>query len=175
MDRPRDMLLADIGIGLVAGLAATKVYDLAQEALSRAMPAHIMEQEERLRPEPSSCTAARKISEGLGYRLDDRQLELATMAVHYGTGMAWGPVYSLLRRHGRMQPLGAGFVTGTAMSVIMDELLVPACGFCAPNQAFPIMTHVRGFLNHLVFGAAVALTAETLYRLTATTPGYRRA
>ena len=60
------------------------------------------------------------------------------------------------------------------MSLIMDEMLVPALGFSPPNRAFPAVTHLRGFLNHLAYGAAVALTAETIYRLTGTTPGPRR-
>ncbi len=61
------------------------------------------------------------------------------------------------------------------MSLVVDEMLVPALGLSPPNRAFPILTHVRGFVNHLAYGAAVALTAETIYRLTGTTPGTRRA
>ena len=174
MGSPRDTLLVDTAVGLLAGLVATKVNGLAQQALYCPMPEGVKEQEERVRPEPTSRVAARKISEGLGYRLDERQLRLATMAVHYGVGLAWGPVYSLLRRHGRMQPLRAGFVTGAGMSLLMDEVLVPALGCSPPNRAFPAITHIRGFLDHLVYGAVAALTAETLYRLTETTPGFRQ-
>jgi uncharacterized membrane protein YagU involved in acid resistance len=134
------------------------------------MPESVKKHEERLRPEPTSRIAARKVTERLGYRLDERQLGLATMVVHYGLGLAWGTVYSLLRRHGRMGPLAAGFTTGTAMSLIMDEVLVPSLGLCPPNRAFPMATHMRGFLNHLAYGAVAALTAETAYRLTGTTP-----
>ena len=170
MDRPRDTLLIDIGVGLLAGLVATKVTGLAQEALARPMPEGVKEHERRLRPEPTSRVAARKIAEGLGHRPEGRRLELATLAVHYGVGLAWGPVYSLLRRHARMRPLPAGLVTGAAMSLLVDEALTPALGFSAPNRAFPAITHVRGFLVHLVYGAAAALTAETIYRLTRTVP-----
>ena len=52
----------------------------------------------------------------------------------------------------------------------MDELVVPTLGFCPPNRAFPAATHIRGFLNHLAYGAVVTLTAEAVYRLTGTTP-----
>ena len=170
MDRARDVLLTDIVVGLLAGLVATKVNGWGQRVLYRPTPARLKEHEERIRPEPSSRVAARKISAGLGCCPNERQLRLATMAVHYGVGLAWGPVYGLLRRHARMRPLGAAFTTGTAMSLIMDEALVPALGFSAPNRAFPATTHVRGFLGHLVYGAASALTAETVYRLTGTSP-----
>src|SRR3954451_21678651 len=96
--------------------------------------------------------------------------ELAGCDDHYGLGMAWGPMYCLLRRHGGMQPLGAGALTGTTLSLIVDEGLAPALGFSAPNRDYPALTHVRGLLNHLAYGAAVAVTAEVLYRLTDTGP-----
>ena len=170
MDGPKGTLLTDLAIGLAAGLVATRAYGLAQEALARPMPEGVKEHEERLRPEPTSRVAARKVAEGLGYSLDERQLGLATAAVHYGLGLAWGPVYGLLRRHARMRPLAAGLATGAAMSLVVDEALVPALGLSPPNRAFPAVTHVRGFLNHLAYGAAAALTAEAVYRLTGTTP-----
>jgi len=177
MDRPRDDTLtlpADIAVGLLTGLVATEAYGLTQEALARPMPEGVKEHEDRVRPEPTSRVAARKVAEGLGYSLDDRQLGLAATAVHYGLGMAWGPVYGLLRRHARMRPLAAGLAAGAAMSLVVDETLVPALGLSPPNRAFPAVTHLRGFLNHLAYGAVVALTAEAAYRLTGTTPGPRR-
>jgi uncharacterized membrane protein YagU involved in acid resistance len=84
--------------------------------------------------------------------------------------MAWGPLYCLLRRHGGMRPLGAGLVAGTALSLVVDEGLTPALGLSAPNRAYPAATHVRGFLAHLVWGAAAALAAEAAYRVTGTAP-----
>ena len=173
MDRLRDTLLIDLAVGLLAGLLATKVTGIVEEALARPMPEDVKEHEERLRPEPTSRVAARKAAEALGYRLDGRRLELATTAVHYGLGLSWGPVYGLLRRHGGMRPLSAGFTTGAAMSLVMDVALVPALGLSPPNRAFPAVTHVRGFLNHLAYGAATALTAEAVYRLTETMPALR--
>jgi hypothetical protein len=174
-DRPRDTLLADAAVGLLAGLVATRAHGLAQRALHRPMPESVKAHEARVRPEPTSRVAAREIARGLGYRLDGRRLALATLAVHHGLGLAWGPVYPLLRRHARLRPLAAGLATGAALSLVVDEALTPALGFSAPNRAFPALTHVRGFLAHLVYGAAAALTAETIYRLTGTTPGSGRA
>ena len=172
MDRPRDTLPVDVAVGLLAGLVTTEAYGFAQEGLARPMPEDVKGREERLRPEPTSRVAARKVAEGLGYSLDDRQLGLAATAVHYGLGLAWGPVYGLLRRHARMRPLAAGLAAGAAMSLVVDETLVPALGLSPPNRAFPAVTHLRGFLNHLAYGAAVALTAEAAYRLTGTTPDH---
>ena len=113
MDRPKDSLLADLAIGLIAGLVATKMYGIAQEALAQPVPQGIKEHEEQLRPEPTSRVAARKIVEGLGYHLDEQRLKLAAMTVHYGLGLAWGPVYGLLRwvwanapARGRLEAVG---------------------------------------------------------------------
>ena len=170
MDRTTKTLLADVAIGCVAGLVATKVYGLVQEALYRPMPRDVKRQEEQVRPGPSSQVAASKITESLGYRLDDRERKLAGSALHYGLGMAWGPCYGLLRRHGGIQPLQAGLLTGAALSLIVDEALAPALGFSAPNSHYPMLTHLRGFLNHLAYGAAVGLTAEVLYQVTDTAP-----
>jgi uncharacterized membrane protein YagU involved in acid resistance len=158
-------LLFDVAVGLVAGLVATKAYGFAQQAFYRPMPRHVRQEEQRVRPAPSSQVAAAKTAESLGYPLDEQQRKLAGSAVHYGLGAAWGPVYGLLRRHGGMQPLGAGILTGATLSLLVDEGLTPALGFSPPNRDYPALTHVRGFLNHLAYGVAVAVAAEALYKL----------
>lgn len=170
MNSRMNELLLDIGIGAVAGLVATKVTGVAQEPLYRLMPESVKRREERVRPAPSSQVAAQKMGEALGYDLKDRQREQAGAVVHYGLGAAWGPMYSLLRRHGGLRPLSAGIVTGAGLALIVDEGLAPALGFSAPNRAYPPLTHLRGLANHLVYGAAAALTTETFYRLTGTGP-----
>ncbi len=172
MDRRTGMLLVDIAVGLFAGLVATWATDLAQGPLRRATPDSAKRQEARVSPGPSSSqVAARKIAERLGRPADDRRLAPAAKAAHYGLGMAWGPVYCLLRRRGGMRPLGAGLAAGAALSLVVDEGLTPALGLSAPNRAYPAATHARGFLAHLVWGAAAALAAEAIYHAIGTAPG----
>lgn len=60
---------------------------------------------------------------------------------------------------------GAAFISGATMSLMIDEGLTPALGYSAPNRDYPVLTHVRGFAGHLVFGAVNAAVAEALYRL----------
>jgi uncharacterized membrane protein YagU involved in acid resistance len=164
-------LLVDIAVGLLAGFAATKVTDFAQGPLRRATPEDVKRREARVSPGPSSShVAARRIAERLGHPADDRRLRPVARAVHQGLGMAWGPVYCLLRRRGGMRPLGAGLVAGGALSLVVDEGLAPALGLSAPNRAYPVATHARGLLAHLVWGAAAALAAEAIYRLSGTAP-----
>ena len=171
MDPRAQPLLIDVAVGLFAGLVATWATDLAQGPLRRATPEDAKRREARVSPGPSSSqVAARRIAERLGRPAEDRRLRPVAKAVHYGFGMAWGPIYCLLRRHGGMRPLGAGLLAGAALSLVVDEGLTPALGLSAPNRDYPAATHVRGFLAHLVWGAAAALAAEAAYRLTGTAP-----
>ena len=56
-------------------------------------------------------------------------------------------------------------VAGAAMSLVADEAMTPLAGFSAPNSAYPLVTHLRGFAAHLVFGLAVAATCELAWGL----------
>ena len=171
MNRGVPMLLVDVAVGIPAGLLATWATNLAQGPLRRATPDSVKLREKRVSPGPSSSqVAARRIAEALGRTLDDRQVGAAAKAVHYGLGMAWGPIYGLLRRHGGLRPLGAGLAAGAALTLIVDEGLTPALGFSAPNRDYPVETHIRGFLAHLVWGTAAALATEAMYHLSGTGP-----
>lgn len=174
MNQTQSTLLVDIGIGLAAGVVATAVMKFAQQALYKPMPEAVKRQEERVRPGEPPQIAAQQAASLAGYELDDQQRKMAGMAFKFALGSGWGPVYSLLRRHSRMEPVGAGFVAGAAMSLVVDEALTPAMGWSAPSHDYPTITHVRGFVGHLVFGAVLAATAEALYRLTDTAPKARR-
>jgi hypothetical protein len=49
----------------------------------------------------------------------------------------------------------AGLVTGASLSLLINEGLTPLLGFSAPNRAYPLVTHLRGFVAHLVYGLGV--------------------
>lgn len=168
--QPKNSLLADPASGVVAGLVATKITKFAQAASYKPMRAAIKKKEERASLGPPPQVAAEKTAERLCFKRTEKQAEFGGMAVHYGLGAAGGPIYGLLRRYSMMPPLGAGFVAGAAMSRVVDETLTPALGFSAPSRSYPTITHVRGLAGHLVFGVVLALTAEAIYRLTASDP-----
>lgn len=172
MDRATRVFLTDIAVGVAAGLAATAVTDLAQGPLNRLTPDHVKRAERRVRPgDTSARVAARELAVRLDLPRDRRRVAWLGKAIHFGIGAAWGPVYGLLRRHAGLRPAGAALTAGATMSLVLDEGVVPALGLSAPNRAYPFLTHVRGFVAHLVFGAAAALVAEALYRLTDAAPG----
>jgi len=89
-------------------------------------------------------------------------VEQAGLVFHYGLGMSWGAVYTLLRRLTLLPPPVAGLVTGASLSLLIDEGLTPLLGFSAPNRAYPLVTHLRGFVAHLVYGLRVAGVAEDI-------------
>ena len=98
----------------------------------------------------------------VGLDLDERQLDAAGMAAHYGLGMSCALAYPVLRDRG-MGPLGAALTTGASLSLVVDEGLTPALGFSAPNRAYPVVTHVRKFVAHLGFGLGVAAVVEATW------------
>ncbi len=155
--------IADVGIGLIGGYVGTKVMERASMTLYQWESEEARRQEDAVRPGPPYELAARKITGLLGLRLSDQQIQtVGTVLFHYGLGMSWGPVYTRLRRRTGLNPVAAGLSTGAAMSLIVDEGLTPVLGFSAPNRAYPLVTHLRGVLAHLVFGLGVAATAETI-------------
>ncbi len=156
----------DIAVGLVAGLVATQITNLAQRPLKQATPDHVDRHEKKVRPgASSSLVASQKVTEALSLSPSQREQEWLGQAIHFTTGIGWGPVYGLLRRYARLKPVSAALVTGGSMSLILDEALVPALGLSAPNNHYPPFTRMRGLAAHLVFGAAVAVVAEGLGRI----------
>ncbi len=156
-------VIADVGLGLIGGFVGTKVMEPVSMKLYEWEPEEARRQEDAVRPGPPYELAARKITTLLGLTLSDQQIQtVGTVLFHYGLGMSWGPVYTQLRRQTGLHPVAAGLGTGAAMSLIVDEGLTPVLGFSAPNRAYPLVTHLRGVLAHLVFGLGVAATAETI-------------
>jgi len=130
----------------------TKLYERASEA--------DRQREQRVSPGVPYRVAAEKMSGRLGLRLSDRQLDRAGPVLHYGLGIGWAPLYVLLRRWWRMPAPQAGIVTGLALFAIVDEGLNPIIGSSAPPQAYPLSTHVRGFVGHLAYGLVLAAAVE---------------
>lgn len=166
-------LPVDIAIGLTAGLVTTAMTGPVQNLLDRFTPEDARKREEKVRPGPPTQLAAERLDRTMGAGLDAQETERASTAIHYAAGIPWGAAYTTLRRQSGMSPVGAALVTGGSMSFILDEGLTPAFGFSAPDRNYPIATHLRGFVAHLLFGAVVAATAEVLYRLTGTAPALR--
>lgn len=158
-------ILEEAVVAAAAGYVGTKVMEPLSMKLYELESDQARQREEAARPGPPYRMAAEKLASLLGKDLDDQALERWGMAFHYGLAVSWAPVYGLLRRKTPMGPLTAGLATGAAMSVVVDEGLTPALGLSARNRAYPLATHVRGVVAHLVFGLVVAGVSEAAWAL----------
>jgi hypothetical protein len=155
----------DLAIATAAGYIGTKAMEPASMKLYELQDEQARRQEDEARPGPPYEIAATKIARLLGGRLEGKALDRGSLAMHYGLAIGWAPVYALLRRRGGIPPLGAALIGGASMSLLVDEGLTPALGFSAPNKAYPLVTHLRGFTAHLAFGVAVAAVYELAWAL----------
>ncbi len=153
--------LADLGIGAVAGYVETKAMEQVSMWLYQRESDADRAREDAARPGPPPRIAAQKTTALMGLNLSEAALDKAALVFHYGLGAGWAPTYALLRRNTGLGPFAAGLTSGAAMSAIVDEGLTPALGFSAPNRDYPLATHIRGVIAHLVFGLAVAAATET--------------
>lgn len=158
-------LMTDLALAPIAGYVGTKLMEPAGAKLYELTPQQDRRREDEVRPGPPYAIAARKTAELVGLTLSDKQHERLALAFHYGLAIQWAPLYPLLRRKTGLGPVAAGLATGAAMSLVADEMMTPALGFSAPNRAYPLSTHLRGFVGHLVFGLGVAATTEAGWRL----------
>ncbi len=166
IERPTDpaRLTAELAVAGGAGYVGTLALEKVASKLYELEPAADREREDQVRPGDPSRIAAEKISGWLGLRLTESQLDRAGLWFHYGLGVGWALAYPLLRRRG-WQPLSAGALTGLSLWVIFDEGVTPAFGFSAPNDAYPLTTHLRAFAAHLAYGLAVMAVTEPAVRL----------
>ena len=72
----------------------------------------------------------------------------------------------VLRRRFGMSSFGAGAACGLSMSILVDEIGNPLLGFTPPPQKYPLVSHLRGFAGHLVYGLGVAALVEAGWKVT---------
>lgn len=158
-------VLTDLALAPIAGYAGTKLMEPVSSKLYELESQADREREDAVRPGAPYALAADKTADLLRLDLSDKNKERLALLFHYGLAIQWAPLYALLRRTTPLSPATAGLATGAAMSLIADEMMTPALGFSAPNRAYPLSTHVRGFVAHLVFGLGVAATTELGWKL----------
>ena len=88
--------------------------------------------------------------------------EQAGTFVHYGFGAFLGAVYGAAVEVRPAVRAGFGTAYGAAVSLIADEMAMPAVGFSPPAPEVAASTHLRGFVSHLVFGASLEAVRRLL-------------
>lgn len=159
-------LAANAAATIAGGYAGSKVMDPVTTKMMEMQSEQAMQQEKAASKGGSApIVAAEKLARAVGEELDEQEKQQAGSVMHYLTGMAAGPLYLWLRRRHRMSPLAAGLASGMALFVAVDEIGNPLIGTSGPPQAYPMATHMRGFVGHVVFGVGLAAGAEVVLAL----------
>ncbi len=114
--------------------------------------------------EPNTVKAADAVAEAtVGEPVPEEYRKPAGTAVHYGFGAFLGAVYGAAVELRPATAAGFGTGYGAAVSLFADEMAMPALGFTPPAPEVPASTHLRGFVSHLVFGAALEGARRLLF------------
>ncbi len=159
--RTRDVV-SGAAAGVIGGYVGTRVMNPVTTKLQELAPDADKQREKAVSPGSPYKIGVQKAANLAGVKLDDKQVDAAASAAPYTVGMAGGLLYVALRRVARMNPVLAAVFSGMALFLFVDEGLTPTLGLSAPNNQYPLTTHLRGFLGHLAYGAGVAVTAELL-------------
>jgi hypothetical protein len=144
-------------LGAAAGLAASWV----MSEFHRAWKATSGEDEDS--EDPSTIKAADAVAEtAVGEPVPDKYREPAGTAVHYGFGAFLGALYGVGVELRPATSAGFGSAYGAAVSIVADEMAMPALGFSPPAPEVAASTHLRGFVSHLVFGVSLEAARRLL-------------
>jgi uncharacterized membrane protein YagU involved in acid resistance len=113
--------------------------------------------------EPNTVKAADAVAEAtIGEPVPGRYREPAGTTVHYGFGALLGAIYGAAVEVRSVTSAGFGTAYGAAVSLVADEMAMPALGFAPPAPEVEASTHLRGFVSHLVFGASLEAVRRLL-------------
>jgi hypothetical protein len=157
-------MLIDAIRGAVAGAVATWLMDQVTTAMLQAQPDDVTQREEEVRPNGQSSVTnlIDMVEDATGLEVDEEERPRVEMGVHYALGVVPGALYGILRRRLPLVGAGRGALYGTLLWAVTDEWLNDTLGLSAPMDAYPAETHWRGFVGHLVLGAATDTTIDLL-------------
>lgn len=149
--------------GAIAGAAATWVMDLVTTGMVEGQSTSDKKREQAALPNGKSSVAnlVDKVDASLGVGMSDDTKATAGQAVHYGLGIVPGALYAVLRK---LPLVGAanGILFGALLFAANDEYLNTALGLSGPFDAYPMGTHVRGLVGHMVLGATTDSVLDLL-------------
>ncbi|WP_322292026.1 DUF1440 domain-containing protein [Allopontixanthobacter sp.] len=157
--------MADAVTGAAAGLAASFLMNTFQTAWAKV--SHTLKSgsdheadsrsgdNDEADP-PATVKAAQKVYGTVACGpLPEAKRETAGSLVHYGFGAVLGAIYGAVSRGNPSIRSGYGTVYGAGVSIVADEVLVPATGLSPPPAKSPASSHIFGLISHIVFGAAL--------------------
>jgi hypothetical protein len=154
--RPEPSVPARFIRGAVVGGGATWLMDLVTTGIQEGQSEDVTRREKAARPNGRGAVAnlIARIEAGVPVSLSDEQRQAAEAAVHYGLGVLPGALYATLRHRVPLLGAGRGVVYGLLLWALNDEYLNTKLELAAPPEAYPVETHWRGLVGHVVLGVA---------------------
>jgi hypothetical protein len=150
-------------VGAAAGYAAAQVMDRATTWFYQRQSDASKRRESELLPEGAPLASARKLAGLVGAQPTDEQAGRIAAVLHQSLGQLYGVGAAALTRSG-VRPLTAGVASGVAGLLLVDEL-ANSLFFTPPPQAYPVVSHLRGVVGHLTFGATLGVLLAAARRL----------
>lgn len=157
MARPRRIDSRDLVIGAAAGIAATIAMTLAADRLHRRLPRR---QRYPLPPRELTERSARAV--GLAGRLDEPELQAASLASHFAFGAGAGALYPALCPARPRHPVASGVGYGLAVWTASYFGWVPGLGLLRPADEHPRRRTALMVAVHVVWGGTLGLLSDRL-------------
>jgi uncharacterized membrane protein YagU involved in acid resistance len=156
MTHHRGSAVGNLLRGAVAGTAGTWLMDQVTSGMLAGQPAEVTEREKAVRPHGQHAVTnlVDRLEHDLGTRLTEEQKATATQLIHFGLGLVPGALYGLLRHRVPLLGAGGGVAYGLLLWALNDEYLNLRLGLVAPPRDYPMETHWRGLVGHVVLGVA---------------------
>ena len=87
--------------------------------------------------------------------------QTSSKVIHWGYGALWGAIFGIMQSSLRIPHLVHGTIFGGVVAGVASTL-VPAMGLAPSPKDQPKAMSAMQFVNHLIFGWAVALTYRVL-------------
>ena len=148
--------VADAARGAVAGAVGTWLMDLVTTGLLEQQSPETTQREEAARRNGKGTVEnlVDRIEAKYGRPLGETQRSMLMQGIHYGLGVAPGAAYAVLRHRVPLVGAGRGLIYGLALWAVNDEYASLALGLSGPFGAYPLETHWRGLVGHVVLGMA---------------------
>lgn len=142
--------------GAIAGALATWLMDLVTTGLAQGQSAETTEREKAARPNGQGAVEnlVDRIESVTGQSFDQSQRNVLMQGIHFGLGVGPGAVYGALRGRVPLVGAGRGLFYGLLLWAVNDEYLNIKLGLAAPFRDYPLETHWRGVVGHVVLGMA---------------------
>jgi hypothetical protein len=150
-------------VGAAAGYLAGQVMDKATTWFYERQSDASKQRENELLPEGAPMASARKLAGLVGAEPTDEQAGELAAGLHQALGQLYGVVAAAMARRD-IAPVTAGLATGAGGFLVVDEL-ANSLFFTPPPQAYPVESHLRGVVGHLVFGATLGVLLAVARRL----------